>query len=200
MNAGLLDGVQVRDRPCEFSLESALVIELLSELGQPDSRLVEELEAGLAACRQPVRRQVEPQLVNLVGGSLDRSTPGHLVWGFEIAQPLDHLSSVFLLEIGVEHGEMWAPPDGRGERQQTDADERERGDAQPLRRRRALPEPTCIWELPPLAHPSSTPPTALHLRPQQLLKALDHAIPHRDHQIESQTRLLERYHSLVEAG
>ena len=71
MNAGLRNRIETHDRFGQFGLQGPAVIDMLQEGGHAQGSIVEQLKAFAAFAGQAVNGQIEPKLLDLVGGYQD---------------------------------------------------------------------------------------------------------------------------------
>ncbi len=107
MNPGLLDAVDLGNRPGKFSLESSLIIEFLDKLGHAEVFTVKNLETDPASLGQPFRGKGQPQFVDLVGRNQHPfAVGGDLVRRFGILEFLDNFTGIFRCQIGEQGAEI----------------------------------------------------------------------------------------------
>ena len=83
VDAGVLHGVHGFDRTGQLALQTALVVDLFRKLAGAEAGVVHQLEADGAAARQALRGQLQPGVIDAVGGHQQRGavfvvTVGHV--------------------------------------------------------------------------------------------------------------------------
>ena len=105
VHAGALDGPQGRDGARQLGLESMLVAGVLHELTDPEAGVLVHHGEAAAAFGQPLARELQSRVIQLLGGYFDRvGARSHAIGNLGRIQCLSDLCLVLRAEVCIQRG------------------------------------------------------------------------------------------------